>query len=271
MTAARAWLHPSTRAMRRDSEEVATVTKVAKKAVVATDVAGMRGSRTILIGPDRRQEQRMACVWRRPGPYQSTSPLDQIDRSNVHKLQIAWRWQSVDEDIKKTQPKAQDPKDRTFPHVSERGHAADDRRCALHLHVVWPDRRDRCSHRKNALELRSGALQRRTSAGSRVSDPRARLLDRRQGATAFLHRRPRLSPVDRSEDGQAGSGVWPEWTRRSEGRSRAEVRAKALHRELRAAGDARRRHCRIGNAGERNRKSTCPRVTSGASMSVPAN
>ena len=42
------------------------------------------------------------------------SPLDQIDRSNVHRLQIAWRWQSIDEDIKKTQPKAQDPKDRTF-------------------------------------------------------------------------------------------------------------------------------------------------------------
>jgi quinoprotein glucose dehydrogenase len=42
------------------------------------------------------------------------SALDQIDRTNVKNLRIVWRWLSVDEEVKKVQPKAQDPKDRTF-------------------------------------------------------------------------------------------------------------------------------------------------------------
>ena len=55
------------------------------------------------LGRVRAQTGARDGEWRTYGGdpgHTKYSPLDQIDRSNVNRLRIAWRWLSIDEDLK---------------------------------------------------------------------------------------------------------------------------------------------------------------------------
>ena len=170
------------------------------------------------------------------------SPLDQINKDNFSKLQVAWR---LNTDAFGPRP--------DYPLF---GHTAHGRRRALHDGGHPPRRRRaRCRDRRAALDARRGRRGARPERPAHRRGPGRRVLVERRRIGSTHHLRDARLPDDRPErqDRRAGWELRPRRRRGSEARQRSGSRSR--HRGARPECHAARRGRR---GGRRRRPSSRP-------------
>ena len=153
------------------------------------------------------------------------SPLDQITRANVRTLQLAWRWNSPDNDIVKANPTSRPGAYQDTP-LMVNGVLYTETSLGIFV-AIDP------ATGQHALAVRPGDLEGRAAAQSRIHASRRGLLDRRHDEAHHQRHARRASRLDRRGDRQARSGVRRRRPRRRHRRPAVRASASATTRSTR--------------------------------------